>query len=256
MNTQLWQQILAQANVASEREPSLASFYYAHVLNHCSLASALSFSLSERLGSQIVPATLIRDVIDRALQADASILIAAAADIEAVYDRDPACETYLMPLLFFKGYQALQAHRIAHWLWGQGRAPLALYFQSLINERFQVDIHPAAVLGKGIMLDHATGIVIGETTEVGDDVSILHSVTLGGSGCTQAKRHPTIGAGVLIAAGAKVLGPVCVGEGAKLAAGSLVLADVAPHSTVAGVPATEVASGMRNTPALDMEQNL
>ena len=256
MNTQLWQHIEAQAEIASKQEPSLASFYYAHVLNHKSLMSSLSFSLSERLGSQIVPATLIRDVVEQALNEDSSILEAASADIEAVYERDPACETYLMPLLFFKGYQALQAHRIAHWLWGQGRKPLALYFQSLINERFQVDIHPAACLGKGIMLDHATGIVIGETTVVGDNVSILHSVTLGGSGCAQAKRHPSIGEGVLIAAGAKVLGPVNVGEGAKLAAGSLVLNDVEPHSTVAGVPATEVASGMKNTPALDMEQCL
>ena len=252
----LWSAITEQAQAAGRAEPSLASYYYAYILNHPNLACSLSFGLAERLGSAVVPATLLRDVINRALQHDGSLIVAVEADLQAVYERDPACENYLMPLLYFKGFQALQAHRIANWLWRQQRQPLALYFQSLVNERFQVDIHPAATIGKGVMLDHATAIVIGETAVVGDNVSMLHSTTLGGSGCADTKRHPTVEAGALIAAGAKILGPVTLGAGAKIAAGSVVVADVPAHTTVAGVPAQVIVKDMKTTPALDMEQHL
>ncbi len=254
--TELWQTIIRQAEKASLAEPALASFFYAHILNHSNLTSCLSFSLAERLGSHIVPATLIRDVVDTALEQETGIMDAAVADMLAVYDRDPACDTYLMPLLFFKGYQALQAYRVSHYLWQQQRFALAMYFQSLINERFDVDIHPGAIIGQGIMLDHATGIVIGETTVIGDNVSILHSVTLGGSGCSNQKRHPTIESGVLIATGAKLLGAVVIGENAKIAAGSVVVDSVESYSTVAGVPAKVVKRSPNSCPALNMEQSL
>jgi len=251
-----WQTIQSQAYQASQDEPALASFYYAHVINHKSLCSSLSFTLAESLGNAIVPASLLRDVIQNALEDDDTIIERVVKDLKAVFDRDPACNTYLMPLLFFKGFQALQCYRIAHYLWQSGRESLAFYFQSLMSESLHVDIHPAAVIGCGVMIDHATGIVIGETAVVGDDVSILHSVTLGGSGCSEGKRHPTIASGVLIAAGSKVLGNVNVGEGAKIAAGSVVTVDVEAHTTVAGVPAKVVNRGLKGAPALDMQQGL
>lgn len=253
---QFWREVKAQALLASEQEPSLASFYYSHILNHASFDSSLSFTLAECLGNKIVPASLIRDVILQAMRADESIATQARADLEAVYDRDAACDSYLIPLLYFKGFQALQSYRVAHHLWQHNRQALAQYFQSLVSEQFHVDIHPAAKIGCGIMLDHATGIVIGETAEIGNDVSMLHSVTLGGSGCGTGKRHPTIHSGVLIATGAKILGPVVVGESAKIAAGSVVTTDVEPLTTVAGVPAKVVNSAIKKPPALDMQQEI
>lgn len=252
---ELWPIIVEQALAASEKEPSLASFYYAHIIHHSSLTSSMSFTLAENLGSAIAPATLIRDVVESVLVEDANIVEHIRNDLEAVYDRDPACDTYLMPLLFFKGFKALQCHRVAHRLWRQDRRALALFLQSIVCERFQVDIHPAATIGSGILLDHATSVVIGETAVVGDNVSILHSVTLGGSGCAkQARRHPTIESGVLVAAGSKILGPVTIGEGAKVAAGSVVVSDIDAHATAAGVPAKVVRRGLTTAPALDMQQ--
>jgi len=255
--TNLWQSILTDALAASRREPSLASYYYAHVLNHASFVRCLSFNLSESLASEVVPATLIRDVIDAALADDDSLVTAVIRDLNAVVERDAACDSFLIPLLYFKGFKALQSYRIAHYLWRNERRPLALFFQSVISERFHVDIHPNAQIGSGLLVDHATNIVIGESTVVGDDVSMLHSVTLGGSGTTKGcKRHPTVASGVLLASGAKILGPVNVGESAKIAAGSVVVEDVEPHATVAGVPAVVVRRGMKTSPALDMQQNL
>lgn len=253
----LWKTIVDQALAASEKEPCLASFYYAHIINHRSLTSSISFTLAENLGSAIAPATLIRDVVESVLAEEACIVEQIRNDLAAVYDRDPACDTYLMPLLFFKGFKALQCHRVSHCLWQQDRRALALFLQSIVCERFQVDIHPAATIGSGILLDHATSVVIGETAVVGDNVSMLHSVTLGGSGSAkQARRHPTIQSGVLVAAGSKILGPVTVGEGAKIAAGSVVVSDIEAHATAAGVPAKIVRRGLTSAPALDMQQTI
>lgn len=251
----VWRKLRQEAEQATRCEPSLASFYHAVILNHSDLPAALSFHLASKLDDQAVPAMLIREVIDKAYSQEPQMVGCAIADMMAHYQRDPACDQYLMPFLYFKGFHALQAYRVAHWLWLQGRETMALFFQNQISQVFSVDIHPAAKLGCGIMIDHATGVVIGETAVVGDNVSMLHSVTLGGSGCQSGKRHPTIEEGVLISAGAKILGDICIGSGAKVGAGSVVLNSVAPHTTVAGVPAklVGIASGQ---PALEMNQGL
>lgn len=233
----LWQQICADATALIRCEPNLASFFHASLLNHASLASALAFLLADKLGDRDVPAMLLRQVCDDAYASDVSIVEVAAADCLAHYDRDPACQSYAMPILYFKGFHAVQAYRVAHWLWQRQRRALALFLQSRIATVFDVDIHPAARIGAGLMVDHATGLVIGETAVVGANVSILHGVSLGGCGIGAGPRHPQIEDGVLISAGAKLLGPVSIGAGAKIAAGSVVLDSVEPHMTVAGVPA-------------------
>jgi serine O-acetyltransferase len=252
----VWQLIRAEAEQASVAEPVLASFYHAAILNHSSFSSAISFHLANKLHSQAMPALIVREIFMEAMQADASIEVAMRADIFAHRERDPACETYSMPLLFFKGYQALQSHRIAHWLWKQNRESLSLFLQNQISQEFDVDIHPGARIGKGIMIDHASGVVMGETVIVEDNVSLLHDVTLGGSGHTKGQRHPIIRRGVLIGVGAKILGNLEVGEGAKIGAGSLVLESVAPHTTVAGVPAKVIGHPVVSEPALNMDHRL
>ncbi len=252
----LWLAMTSEARDYGQNEPVLASFYHASILNHASFADALSFHIASKLGCDSVPAMLIRDVFSEAFISDPTIVSSAAMDIRAHYDRDPACDHYGMPFLYFKGFQAIQAYRIAHWLWAQKRESLALFLQNRIASVFDVDIHPAAVIGCGVMVDHATGLVIGETAVVGNNVSMLHSVTLGGCGSGPGPRHPHIHDGVLISAGAKVLGNIIVGEGAKIAAGSVVLSNVAPHATVAGVPAKQVGVLSVDLPALNMDQNI
>lgn len=252
----LWQQMCEEARLASGVEPVLASFYHASLLNHRSFAAAISFYLANKLDSQTMPALVIREVFEAALADDAQLVEAMAADILAHRERDPACSDHLMPFLFFKGYQALQSHRVAHWLWRQGRECLALFLQHQISQVFDVDIHPGATIGKGVMIDHATGVVIGETAVLEDNVSLLHGVTLGGSGCTSGQRHPQIRQGVLIGVGAKILGNIQIGEGAKIGAGSVVLEDVPPHTTVAGVPARPVGRPGVDQPALSMDHQL
>lgn len=215
-HTKVWQTIVAEAREQAEQEPMLASFYHATIIKHDSLKAALSYILANRLNTASMPAMAVREVIEEAFAADPSISEAAACDICATVNRDPAVSMYSMPLLYLKGYHALQGYRVANWLWRQGRKALATYFQNQISVACQVDIHPAARIGRGIMLDHATGIVIGETAVVEDDVSILQDVTLGGTGKECGDRHPKIREGVMIGAGAKILGNIEVGEGAKL----------------------------------------
>ena len=252
----VWQLIRSEAQEASRLEPMLASFYHASILNHTSFAAAISFYLATKLDSQTMPALMIREVFEAALAADVNIELAMRADIFAHRERDPACDKHFMPFLFFKGYHALQSYRVAHWLWRQGRECLALFFQNQISQVFDVDIHPGARIGMGVMIDHATGVVIGETAVLEDNVSMLHGVTLGGSGCSKGDRHPKIRHGVLIGVGAKILGNIEIGEGAKIGAGSVVLDAVAPHTTVAGVPAKLVGRPRGDEPARDMDHHL
>jgi serine O-acetyltransferase len=251
-----WRQLVSEVTECRAQEPALADFYDSCVLNHQSLAEALSFHLASKLASKTAPVVLLQQVFEEAFSADASIVENACKDMQAYVDRDPACDQYGLPFLYFKGYQALQAYRVAHWLWQQQRQQLALFLQNAISVKFDVDIHPGANIGQGIMIDHATGVVIGETAVVGDNVSLLHSVTLGGSGCGHGDRHPKVGNGVLISTGAKLLGNISIGEGAKIAAGSLVLNDVSAHTTVAGVPARVVGRPNEELPALDMNQQI
>lgn len=252
---EVWAKLLEEASQSGKSEPCLASYYHGVILNHSDLPSSLSFHLASKLDSHAVPAMMIREVITEAYEQEPQMIAAAVRDMNAYYDRDPACDQYLMPFLYFKGFQALQAYRVANYLWRQGRETLALYFQNRISQEFGVDVHPAATVGSGIMIDHATGVVIGETAVIHDDVSMLHSVTLGGSGCEAGRRHPTVCEGVLISAGAKVLGDICIGRQAKIGAGSVVLSSVAPHTTVAGVPAKPVGAS-KGQPASNMDQLL
>lgn len=259
---QLWLDIRGEAEMFSKQEPALASFFHSSILCHESLESALTYTLSEILGNATVSKLSIRRVIAEVLiqgavdglTANSEITRKMRMDVRAYRERDPACQYFSMPLLYFKGFHALQVQRIAHYLWNHQRKMMALHLQSLCSEIFGVDIHPGAAIGGGIMIDHATGVVIGETTVIEDNVSMLHSVSLGGSGNLSGKRHPTIRSGVLLSAGVKVLGGVEVGEGAKIGAGSLVLDDVAPHTTVAGVPARVVGVPKEALPALEMDQ--
>ena len=248
-NRDLWLRIRKEANELIKDEPMLASFFHATILNHDSLGAALSFILATKLDSLTVPAMSVREIIEQAFRADKTILC-------AVYERDPAVRNFSVPLLYLKGFHALQAYRVSHWLWQQQRYSLASYLQNQISVAFGVDVHPAATIGKGIMFDHATGIVIGETAVVEDDVSILQSVTLGGTGKEVGDRHPKIREGVMIGAGAKVLGNIEVGKGAKVGAGSVVLHPVAAHTTVAGVPAKVMGSTNCEKPSLDMNQEI
>ena len=250
----VWSNLRIAAAQASAEEPILASFLNAAILRHDRFEDALAYRLASKLADAQLDAMLARDVVEEAIAADPSIAEKAAADMVAIEERDPACRSLLQPFLYFKGYLALQGYRIAHWLWGEGRETFAFHLQSRISERFGLDIHPAAIIGQGIMIDHATSVVIGETAVVGDNVSMLHSVTLGGTGKSGIKRHPRIGDGVLIGAGAKVLGNITVGEEARIAAGSVVLKDVPPHCTVAGIPAMPVG-GPCKEPARTMDQS-
>jgi serine O-acetyltransferase len=235
-----WLVMQQAARGAVAREPALAAFLHARILSHDGIATALASHLAHQLAGPDFKVSLMFDVCAEAFASDPSIIQRFERDLHAVGERDPACRSHLQSFLFYKGLAALEAYRVAHWLWMQNRYTLALYLQSQASAKLQVDIHPAAFLGAGILLDHATGIIIGETSVVGDDVSILQSVTLGGTGKERGDRHPKIGPGVLISVGAKILGNISVGEQARVAAGSIVLKDVPAYATVAGVPAKVV----------------
>lgn len=255
MSNQLWQQLKAEAQEVIQKEPLLASYVYACVLNHNSLQSALSFILANKLSDDVMPAATVLELFDNAFAESAEIIEDAACDIKAVYERDAAISRHLSVILYLKGFQSIQVHRLAHFLWINDRRELALFIQSRNSEVFGVDIHPACKIGRGIMFDHATGIVIGETSVIEDNVSILQQVTLGGTGNEQGDRHPKIRSGVLISTGAKVLGNIEIGTGAKIGAGSVVLNDVAAHTTVVGVPAKTVGKPKSDAPAETMEQS-
>lgn len=252
----VWTRIREEGMQALGDEPLLGGMIHANVLHHGSLESALSYRMAQKLASGEMSEQLLREIADGAYASDPSLGRSARADIVAVFERDPACHRYLQPLLFFKGFQALQAYRVGHWLWTTGRKDLAYFIQMRVSEHYGIDIHPAARVGKGIMIDHAHSIVIGETAVVGDNVSMLHSVTLGGTGKENDQRHPKIGDGVLIGAGAKVLGNITVGNCSRIAAGSVVLHDVPPCKTVAGVPAKIIGEAGCDQPSLTMDQIL
>jgi serine O-acetyltransferase len=255
----IWAKIREEVKYQVEKEPLLASFLHTTVLKHNSLEDTLSWHLAHKLDNATLPGILLREIIDEALQSDPDIGKAIRADLRAFCERDPSCDRYSLPLLYLKGFMGLQAYRIAHWLWSQDRTELALYMQGRVSEVFSMDIHPAAQIGKGIMIDHGTSLVIGETAVVCDNVSMLHEVTLGGTGKEIGDRHPKVMCGVLLGAGAKVLGNVKIGEGAMVGAGSVVLTDVPPHQTYAGVPAKAVGkprdANDANLPAFEMDHS-
>ena len=257
LNTdQTWSRMRVEAATGAAQEPILASFLNATILHHSSYAEALSFRIAQKVSDREMNAMLWREVCDEAYADDPAIVDAALADIHAVFERDPACQDFMQPFLYFKGYQAVQSQRIANWLWRKDRKALALFLQSRMSELFGIDIHPNARLGHGLFMDHAHGIVIGETASVGNNVSMLHNVTLGGTGKNSADRHPKVGNGVLIGAGAKILGNIKVGDNAKVASGSVVLDEVPSGCTVAGIPAKVVGKCNSKEPSKEMDHGL
>ncbi len=252
----IFTRIRIEAEETVRNEPELAGFFMASVLNHETLESAIVHRVAARLDHQDIAGDLIRQTYLEVIARDPSIGEAFRADLLAVADRDPACMRFIEPLLYFKGFHALQSHRLAHALWKAGRRDFALWLQSRSSEVFQTDINPAARIGKGVFLDHATGLVVGQTCIIEDDVSILHGVTLGGTGKERGDRHPKIRRGVLIGAGAKVIGNIEVGYCARIAAGSVVLSPVPHNKTVAGVPARVVGEAGCAEPARSMDQIL
>lgn len=252
----IFERLRAEAEETVRREPDIGGFIYASILNNATLESAVIHRLAARLDHQEVAGDIIRQVYADLASRDPSIGEAFRADIMAVADRDPATTRLIEPVLFYKGFHAIQTHRLAHHLWKTGRKDFALYLQSRSSEVFQCDVHPAARIGKGIFLDHATGLVVGSTAVIEDDVSILHSVTLGGTGKDRGDRHPKIRKGVLIGAGAKIIGNIEVGHCARIAAGSVVLESVPHNKTVAGVPARVVGEAGCAEPARSMDQLL
>lgn len=252
----IWQAIRKEAIESVASESLLSGFLHSAILNNTTLEESITYILADKLRCETLKDMTVCQVLGHALNSSADIRTAIRADIRAFYERDPACDRYTLPLLYFKGFHALTAYRVTHWLWNNQRRDLALFLQNRISECFAVDIHPAARIGHGILIDHATSLVIGETSVVGNNVSMLHEVTLGGTGKDTGDRHPKIGDGVLIGAGAKILGNVHIGEGAKVGAGSVVLDDVRPHCTVVGVPAEGVGAPCQQIPALDMDHSL
>ena len=252
----IWQCLRSEAEIALSREPLLGKFLNPVILNHSSFADALTAILVARLTCGVLDRNTLQDIIADVLNSDEDILHSAQRDLIAFCERDPACNRFSIPFLYYKGYQGLQFYRIGHHLWKNRQSELALYLQSRVSEVFDMDIHPAARIGNGILIDHATSIVIGETAVVGDNVSMLHEVTLGGTGKSGGDRHPKVESGVLIGAGAKILGNVKIGENAKVGAGSVVLEDVDAAITVAGVPARPVAEIVDISPALEMDHSL
>jgi serine O-acetyltransferase len=252
----LWAAIRSEARLECEREPEISLFLEQHILRYEEFGPALAMLLSVKLGSKHFPPPVLEGIFEDFYRQSPEAVEMATCDLVATQQRDPAAVNYYEIMLFLKGYQALQSYRLAHWLWQNGRKSLAYFLQNRMSEVFAVDIHPAAKIGKGILLDHATSLVIGETAVVEDNVSLLHEVTLGGTGKETGDRHPKVGKSVMIGAGAKILGNIRIGEGAKVGAGSVVLDDVPPHYTVAGVPAHIIGRTESPEPSLDMNQRL
>jgi serine O-acetyltransferase len=249
----VWAKIRGEAEDVARLEPQIGTFIYSSILHHGTLEAAVVYRVSERLDHPDIQAGLIRQAYADALEDQPQLGDAFRADIVAVFDRDPATDRFIEPVLYYKGFHAIQTHRLAHWLWNQGRKDFAYYLQSRASGVFQCDIHPAARVGRGIFLDHATGLVVGETAVIGDNVSLLHGVTLGGTGKDHGDRHPKIADGVLIGAGASVIGNITVGRCARVAAGSVVLKEVPNNVTVAGVPAKVVGDAQCEEPSRTMD---
>jgi serine O-acetyltransferase len=251
----VWRRLRTEAQQGIDNDPALASLYL-QILDAPAFEQALIHRLATLLGDAFLPAEALGSILLNQVHAEPSIGKAMRADIEAVVERDPATSRLIEPFLFYKGFAAIQAHRFAHVLWTRGKLDIALYLQSRSSDVFHTDIHPAAMFGSGIFLDHATGFVAGETVLIEDNVSILHGVTLGGSGIHKGQRHPKVRTGVLIGAGAQILGPIEIGAFSKIAAGSLVTKSVPPRSTAAGVPAKIIEGTGSENPAENMNQAL
>ncbi|MGA9657592.1 MAG: serine O-acetyltransferase [Asticcacaulis sp.] len=252
----IWLSLRQEASDALTAEPALASLLHSTILSHDDLASALSYHIARKMGDDCMTGITLRELTQRVFASNPGLVEVVEADLQAIYERDPAAKGYLQAFMFFKGFLSLQIYRVSNKLWNEGRHTMAHFLQSRVSELFQIDINPAAKIGKGVFLDHGTGIVIGETAVVGDDVSILQGVTLGGTGAERGDRHPKIGKGVLLGAGANVLGNIVIGDYAKIASGSVVLKPVPAHCTAAGVPAKVVNCKTCEDPARAMDHTM
>jgi serine O-acetyltransferase len=252
----MWKTVKREAEAIVQSDPAMASFVFGTVLNHDRLEIAVANRIAQRLDNHVISAEIVRSGFEQALEEDALLGELIRSDITAVYERDPACSRYIEPILYFKGFHAIQTHRLAHFMYKRGRKDFAYYLQSRSSEVFQTDINPAVPMGRGIFIDHATGVVIGETAVIEDEVSILQNVTLGGTGKASGNRHPKVRHGVLIGAGAKILGNLEIGACSKVAAGSVVLKDVPRNTTVAGVPARIIGEAGCSDPAITMDQRI
>lgn len=252
----MWDTVKREAEAIVQSDPAMASFVFGTVLNHDRLEIAVANRIAQRLDNHVISAEIVRSGFEQALEEDALLSELIRSDITAVYERDPACSRYIEPILYFKGFHAIQTHRLAHFMYRKGRKDFAYYLQSRSSEVFQTDINPAVPMGRGIFIDHATGVVIGETAVIEDEVSILQNVTLGGTGKVSGDRHPKVRHGVLIGAGAKILGNLEIGACSKVAAGSVVLKDVPRNTTVAGVPARIIGEAGCSDPAITMDQQI
>ena len=253
---EVWSELKRLAIAEAEADPALAAHLYDLVIRHRGYPEALAYLIASSLANNTFNIVAMSDLVSETISHNPEIATSSLYDLKAVCERDPACESPLIPFLYYKGFKGLQGYRIAHALWKSGRNGIARFLQSRITEVFALDIHPHATVGRGVFIDHATGIVVGQTSVIEDDVSMLQSVTLGGTGKEGGDRHPKIRRGVMLGAGAKVLGNIEVGEGAKVAAGSVVTKPVPPHTTVAGVPAKPIGRPTSDTPAYDMNQEL
>jgi serine O-acetyltransferase len=256
MSQQIWTTLVREAKKIVSEEPALVSLIHETVINQPNLSHAIAFHLAGKFQDSTITAMSYNHLFIEIMESDNSIGDATIADLKAIRERDPATTSYLIPMLYYKGFLALQASRLSNYLWYNGRETMAMHLQSRNSEAFSVDIHPAAKIGKGIFLDHASSFVCGETATIGDNVSILHEVTLGGSGKNCGDRHPKVGKNVLIGAGAKLLGNIKIGDGAKIGAGSVVLTDVPPHTTFVGVPAKQIGTPTHKNPSKFMEHEI
>ena len=256
VENEIWGELRRLAIGEAEREPELSGHLYDLVIRHRGYPDALAYLIAASLANHVFNTAAMADLTSDTIMRSPHIVTASLHDLKAVRERDPACENVLIPFLYYKGFKALQGYRVAHALWTQGRGGVARLLQSRISDAFGVDIHPAARIGQGVFIDHGTGVVIGETSVVEDDVSMLQGVTLGGTGKETGDRHPKIRRGVMIGAGAEILGNIEIGEGSKVAAGSVVVKPVPPHTAVAGVPAKPIGKPSSEIPAYDMKQEL
>ncbi|GIL00319.1 MAG: serine acetyltransferase [Alphaproteobacteria bacterium] len=252
----VWRAVREEAEQVVATDPVMSTFIYSTILNHARLEDAVIARIADRLHSREISGEILRQNFEQMVEDWPDWSEIVRIDLAAVYDRDPACERFIEPILYFKGFHAIQTHRLAHWSWNRGHRDFALYLQSRSSQVFQTDINPQARMGRGIFLDHATGLVVGATAVIGDDVSILHGVTLGGTGKESGDRHPKIGSGVLLGAGATVLGNIAVGRCSRVAAGSLVVKPVPANVTVAGVPAKVIGQAGCAEPSRSMDQIL
>lgn len=256
MNESIWSEIQVEALEIINKEPILADYFQSTILEKQNFFDAIAKHLSNKIHNSVFAQQFLYDLIIEIVSNSISLQEYIIEDFLAIKKRDPAAISDVSTFLNYKGFHSIVLYRVSNYLWKNSRKEIALFIQSIISEKFAVDIHPAAQIGRRVFIDHATSIVIGETAVIGNDVSMLHEVTLGGTGNDSGDRHPKVGNGVLIGAGAKILGNITIGDGAKIGAGSVVLSDVQKHTTVVGIPARRRGKPKDLVPSIKMNHKI